>query len=720
MNKFNYKNLTPFKWFVLENFPFIENNFEAINNYQLFSKVVEYLNKTIDNMNLTGEQMENLTNAMTNLQNYVNNYFENLDVQEEINQKLDEMTEDGIFSVLISDNINRYIIPSIENLQNQINGLASGSPLSASSISEMTDTSRIYVNTSNGHWYYYNGTEWIDGGIYQASEDSETIENIEEEINNLNTAVFNENQEYVDVTNDCVLLDRFGITLLNRNENGFNKFSIETRNYSYHTIIGYPVNEGDILRIDCGSYYNNYVGAGYVFSKSTETPQLWNGSNSLDIVPTNNYDVYAGNTTEDWRTITNYNVIAPTGTKMIWVVGITPKIRILRTVKHSKIKDTIININEPIITTGTLTKQQKYSRQYRPAYLWQFSNVGSLKINNIKINANATDKVGIWVYVNEEMLTYRNNTDGTVQILIDNVLQESINTAYRFVSGWNYVPLNIHDSNSHNIEFKFTLVRGNYKFAIDTIELNYKTRPQILLSFDMSSTSTGNIYTDNRYRLLKQRNFVATFCNPDVGFTTQQLNKLFADGWDWSIYGGIGTRPDYDTGSLEDWKEYLQNRINACANIGLFNPISYFSPLNRGSVVIEQALKELGIKVARIAGTDYKINWFDDKNGLYIPTVGVGGTDTATSILEKIDDAINNNASICIFVHNVEDVVTDNMNCSTAVYTAILNGIKQRVENGLCDVVTFREFFNHWCPEDYEKLMCNRYEKEKQYILEQI
>lgn len=61
------------------------------------------------------------------------------------------------------------------NLQSQISGLASGSPLVASSTSEMTDISRVYVNTTDGHWYYYNGTEWTDGGVYQASEDSDTI-----------------------------------------------------------------------------------------------------------------------------------------------------------------------------------------------------------------------------------------------------------------------------------------------------------------------------------------------------------------------------------------------------------------------------------------------------------------------------------------------------------------------------------------------------------------
>lgn len=123
MNNFDYKNMTPFKWFVLENFPFIENDFEAINNYRLFSKVVEYLNKTIDNMNLTGEQMENVTNAMTELQDYVNNYFENLDIQDEINNKLDEMATDGTLDNIINQEIFSQINSNITTLENNVNDL---------------------------------------------------------------------------------------------------------------------------------------------------------------------------------------------------------------------------------------------------------------------------------------------------------------------------------------------------------------------------------------------------------------------------------------------------------------------------------------------------------------------------------------------------------------------------------------------------------------------
>ena len=40
---------------------------------------------------------------------------------------------------------------SINNLQSQINNLANGGPLVATSVAEMTNTSKTYVNTTNGH-----------------------------------------------------------------------------------------------------------------------------------------------------------------------------------------------------------------------------------------------------------------------------------------------------------------------------------------------------------------------------------------------------------------------------------------------------------------------------------------------------------------------------------------------------------------------------------------
>lgn len=175
-NNFKYNKLTPFKWFVLENFPFIEEDFDAITNYQLFSKVVEYLNKTIDTTNILGQKVQEFAE-----------YFDNLDVQEEINKKLDIMAEDGSLTVLIKN----YIDPiyqqyeneindqiniqnnNINNINSKVNSVASGSPSGVyNTLNDLEtanpDHSKIYLVLEDGKWYYYNNS-WIAGGIYQSA-----------------------------------------------------------------------------------------------------------------------------------------------------------------------------------------------------------------------------------------------------------------------------------------------------------------------------------------------------------------------------------------------------------------------------------------------------------------------------------------------------------------------------------------------------------------------
>lgn len=52
---------------------------------------------------------------------------------------------------------------------------AVGSPLKAATASAMTDKTKIYVYTGTetgktaGHWYYWNGSAWVDGGVYNSS-----------------------------------------------------------------------------------------------------------------------------------------------------------------------------------------------------------------------------------------------------------------------------------------------------------------------------------------------------------------------------------------------------------------------------------------------------------------------------------------------------------------------------------------------------------------------
>lgn len=87
----NLKPLPPFKRWTLENFPFIEADFDAITNYELYCKIVEYLKSIADNQNSLDQAM-----------NYVLDYFNNLNVQDEVNTKLDDMAESGELTEIIA------------------------------------------------------------------------------------------------------------------------------------------------------------------------------------------------------------------------------------------------------------------------------------------------------------------------------------------------------------------------------------------------------------------------------------------------------------------------------------------------------------------------------------------------------------------------------------------------------------------------------------------
>ena len=118
INKIN--KLTPFKFFCLTNFPFIEEDFDALTYYELLCKVVGYLNKVIDTTNAIGTQTEELTNAFNELKSYVDNYFTNLDVQQEINNKLDEMAESGFFDTFLNRLLTQtysFSYPNIEAMK---------------------------------------------------------------------------------------------------------------------------------------------------------------------------------------------------------------------------------------------------------------------------------------------------------------------------------------------------------------------------------------------------------------------------------------------------------------------------------------------------------------------------------------------------------------------------------------------------------------------------
>lgn len=88
------------------------------------------------------------------------------DIAEQISQSQDIPTAKQVYDAL------REINTEVATVKTIAGG---GGPLKAQGIENMTETNRVYVYTGNeagmnwGHWYYYDGEDWADGGVYQST-----------------------------------------------------------------------------------------------------------------------------------------------------------------------------------------------------------------------------------------------------------------------------------------------------------------------------------------------------------------------------------------------------------------------------------------------------------------------------------------------------------------------------------------------------------------------
>lgn len=154
----DYKTLQPFRYWCQKVLPLVYD--DSLSYYELLCKVVDYLNKTMEDVETLHGDVSNLHTAYEELQSYVNNYFSTLDVQEEINHKLDDMVENGTLSNLLKDTLH-----------------ITSSPKFVSSVGEMTDKYTIYILLTDGYMYYWNGTSFVSSGLKYSESEYSVINN---------------------------------------------------------------------------------------------------------------------------------------------------------------------------------------------------------------------------------------------------------------------------------------------------------------------------------------------------------------------------------------------------------------------------------------------------------------------------------------------------------------------------------------------------------------
>lgn len=119
MKPLNYINLRKIYPLLQNNsFPFLEKTFDDIDEYAILARLQKALLEI-------GENNNNLNDNFTELNNYVTNYFKNLDVQDEVDNKLQQMANDGTLDAII----NKYITNTILRIYETVSDMKADSTL---------------------------------------------------------------------------------------------------------------------------------------------------------------------------------------------------------------------------------------------------------------------------------------------------------------------------------------------------------------------------------------------------------------------------------------------------------------------------------------------------------------------------------------------------------------------------------------------------------------
>ena len=159
----------PFVRFVASAVPMVFD--DSLSYYEALCALWKYIEGMTDVINNNATVVEEYTETVNEytekfneLKDYVENYFENLDVQEEINNKLDEMVEDGTLEVLIQHILSIETITLFDSLQDL---------KAAESInSAVVETLGFYAKGDGGGARYYISDSGTADGIFVHALDS--------------------------------------------------------------------------------------------------------------------------------------------------------------------------------------------------------------------------------------------------------------------------------------------------------------------------------------------------------------------------------------------------------------------------------------------------------------------------------------------------------------------------------------------------------------------
>jgi hypothetical protein len=224
-------------------------------------------------------------------------------------------------------------------------------------------------------------------------------------------------------------------------------------------------------------------------------------------------------------------------------------------------------------------------------------------------------------------------------------------------------------------------------------------KPTVIFSFDEAYEY------DSRFTILEENGFHGDFSirASDSATSWGVWRSLIDAGHDWSIYSGnVGQTKPANDASVDAWYDYIKSGLDIAETHGMYSPLFYSASGQMCTGNQKIAADKCGLKYIRAVIYDINntltpdtswIYWSKNsfsnqfKTFIYPISINTG----VSSVKTDIDNAIAGGYSICLFSHRY---ATDNY--TEAEYREVVEYVKTKVDAGVLDCLTAREYYDKY------------------------
>lgn len=333
----------------------------------------------------------------------------------------------------------------------------------------------------------------------------------------------------------------------------------------------------------------------------------------------------------------------------------------------------------------------------------------------------STQWFGLLIYdSNNRLVEYANNSGTNRKYVVTNANAKylTIQASARNDSYLNNLMISINNELPDTYrEYSETYTTNNFDKLASEIPQDGRIKIDkgfVIISFDAFDLD------DDRYNIVygeygfKASGAVSAGNTIETNTKVQNAYKnMVKAGWDTHLYSGVNWPyaisdasyiSDNPTTEVQQaWDDYVDYAVRYAESNGVFNATTWGARQGVSCVGLENACRKHGIKMVRGAKASNPIYTYGEKFKYSVVSPVSLVADKVDACIQECVKAASGKYGICFTTHRLYDTEENaiaNFGLTEAKLRQFLDGIKPLVDNGTLEVITWRDLYHRYYPND--------------------